>query len=259
MVKIFEIIGKNVIRFFEETGRMLLLFLKIFYWMFKKPSEWKSITQQMTIIGVKSFIVITITSLSTGMILALQTGAALERKISGSALFLGGIVSLSLVRELAPVLTGLVMAGKIGSAIAAELGTMNVTEQIDALDTMATNPVKYLAVPRFLACIFMLPALTIYANLLGILGGLFISTNVFDVSINTFLEGMTSYLTADDIYKGLLKTVFFGAIISTVGCHKGFETSGGAEGVGKATTSSVVISSMLILIADYMLTAFLWV
>lgn len=257
-MKLFEAIGKSVLEFFNEAGRIFLLFLKIFYWMFKKPSEIKNIIAQMTVIGVNSFMVITITSLSTGMILALQTGTALERKISGSALFLGGIVSLSLVRELAPVLTGLVMAGKIGSAIAAELGTMNVTEQIDALDTMATNPVKYLAVPRFLACIFMLPALTIYANLLGILGGLFISTNVFNVGVNTFLEGMNFYLTTDDMYKGLLKTVVFGAIISTVGCHKGFETTGGAEGVGKSTTSSVVISSMLILVADYILTAFLW-
>ena len=258
MGKLFELIGKDIIIFFTEAGKITILFFRIFYWMFKKPSEAKSIFQQMVIIGVNSFLVITITSLSTGMIMALQTGTSLERKISGSALFLGGIVSLALTRELAPVLAALIIAGKIGSAIAAEIGTMNVTEQIDALHTMATSPVKYLAVPRFLACVFMLPVLTIYSDFLGILGGLFISVNTFDVSYNTFVEGISFYLTTGDILKGLLKTVFFGAIIATVGCYKGFETSGGAEGVGKSTTSSVVISSMLILVADYILTAFLW-
>jgi phospholipid/cholesterol/gamma-HCH transport system permease protein len=258
MVKIFETIGNSVLKFFTEAGKISILFVKIFYWMFKKPSEWKNIIHQMVIVGVNSFVVITITSLSTGMVLALQTGSALERKISGSALFLGGIVSLSLVRELAPVLAGIIIAGRIGSAIAAEIGTMNVTEQIDALYTMATSPIKYLAVPRFLSCVIMLPVLTIYSNLIGILGGLFISMNIFGVSANTFIEGINFYLSVDDIFKGLFKTLFFGAIIATVGCYKGFETVGGAEGVGKSTTSSVVISSMLILVADYILTAFLW-
>jgi len=258
MTAIFESIGKTILLFLDETGKVMLLFFDTIKWIFKKPSEKVNIFQQMVIIGNKSLGVITITSVSTGMILALQTGTALERKISGAANFLGGIVSLALTRELAPVLIGLVMAGKIGSAIAAEIGTMNVTEQIDALRTMGTNPVKYLAAPRFLAAILMLPILTIYADILGVLGGLFISINVFESSVSSFFESLNVYMNAMDVMKGLFKTVFFGAIISTVGCYKGFETSGGAEGVGKSTTNSVVISSMTILVVDYLLTWFLW-
>jgi len=254
----FEYIGKKVTMFLSEAGKITRLFGQVLFWTFKKPSEVKSIFEQMVIIGNKSLAVVTITSLSTGMILALQTGTAIERKISGAANMLGGIVSLALTRELAPVLIGLVMAGKIGSAITAEIGTMNVTEQVDALKTMATNPVKYLAVPRFLAAIFMLPLLTIYADLLGTLGGLFISLNIFDGTTGGYFESLNMYMRLDDVFKGLFKTVFFGAIIAVVGCQRGFETEGGAEGVGKSTTSSVVISSMLILVTDYILTAFLW-
>jgi len=255
---VFEYTGKKVTVFFFEAGKITSLFGQVIYWTFKKPSEVKSIFEQMVIIGNKSLGVVTITSLSTGMILALQTGTAIERKISGAANMLGGIVSLALTRELAPVLIGLVMAGKIGSAIAAEIGTMNVTEQVDALKTMATNPVKYLAVPRFIAAIFMLPLLTIYADLLGTLGGLFISLNIFDGTTGSYFESLNMYMRLDDVFKGLFKTIFFGAIIAVIGSHKGFETEGGAEGVGKSTTSSVVISSMLILVTDYILTAFLW-
>ncbi|MEI6846040.1 MAG: ABC transporter permease, partial [Candidatus Firestonebacteria bacterium] len=130
--------------------------------------------------------------------------------------------------------------------------------QVDALKTMAANPVKYLGVPRFLAAILMLPVLTIYADVLGTFGGLVVSLNTFEGTSAGFLESLTSYLLTGDVYKGLFKTVFFGAIIAVVGCQRGFETEGGAEGVGKATTSSVVISSMLILVTDYILTAFLW-
>jgi len=258
MTAIFESIGRTLFTFLEESGKVTVLFGQTIYWIFKKPSEWKNTLDQMLIIGNKSLGVVAITSISTGMILALQTGTALERKISGSAAFLGGIVSLALARELAPVLIGLVMAGKIGSAIAAEIGTMNVTEQIDALRTLGTNPVKYLVVPRFLAAILMLPLLTVTADVLGIIGGMIVSGNVFESSSSSFLESMNIYLNTLDVYKGLAKTISFGAIIAIIGCYKGFETSGGAEGVGKSTTNSVVISSMLILIFDYILTWFLW-
>ena len=258
MTKLFESIGRKILILLEESGKITMLLGQTFYQVFRKPSEWKSTFHQMVVIGNNSLGVITITSLSTGMILALQTGSALERKISGSAAFLGGIVSLALARELAPVLIGLVMAGKIGSAIAAEIGTMNVTEQVDALRTMGTNPVKYLVVPRFLAALVMLPVLTVYADLLGILGGMFISVSSFDGSSGSFFESMNMYLRVSDVFKGLFKTIFFGGIIAAIGCYKGFETQGGAEGVGKSTTSSVVVSSMLILTADYLLTWFLW-
>jgi len=256
--KTFAYIGKKVLLFLSEAGKLASLFGQIIRLSFQKPFDGKMVLQQMILIGNKSFGVVTITSISTGMILALQTGTALERKISGAANMLGGVVSLALTRELAPVLIGLVMAGKIGSAIAAEIGTMEVTEQVDALKTMAANPVKYLGVPRFLAAILMLPVLTIYADVLGTFGGLVVSLNTFEGTSAGFLESLTSYLLTGDVYKGLFKTVFFGAIIAVVGCQRGFETEGGAEGVGKATTSSVVISSMLILVTDYILTAFLW-
>jgi phospholipid/cholesterol/gamma-HCH transport system permease protein len=166
------------------------------------------------------------------------------------------VVSLSLVRELGPVLTAMVIAGRMGSAVAAEIGTMQVTEQVDALYTLAANPVKYLAVPRFLAFTFMLPLLTIFADLVGWAGGLFVSSLKF-TSSTTYIESTQSALVTGDIMGGLIKALFFGAIIAVVSCRQGFATTNGAEGVGKATTNAVVFSFMLILISDYFLTALL--
>ena len=168
------------------------------------------------------------------------------------------MVALSMLRELGPVLTGLIVSGRAGAAMAAELGTMRVTEQIDALSTMATNPVKYLIVPRFLAGMVMLPVLTVFADVIGIGGGYFVSVQALDVNPVIYLRRTFDYLEFGDVFGGILKATVFGMIISIVSCYKGFNAEGGAEGVGKATTGAVVISSMLILISDYFLTAILF-
>ncbi|MEK7306125.1 MAG: ABC transporter permease, partial [Nitrospirota bacterium] len=157
-----------------------------------------------------------------------------------------------------PVLTGLIVAGRAGAAMAAELGTMRVTEQIDALITMAVNPIKYLIVPRVIAGMIMLPVLTVFSDMIGMVGGYFIAVKVLGVNPTIYLRRTMDYLVLDDIFGGLLKAFIFGIIITTISCYKGFNTQGGAEGVGRATTGAVVISSMLILLSDYFLTAMLF-
>jgi phospholipid/cholesterol/gamma-HCH transport system permease protein len=163
-----------------------------------------------------------------------------------------------MTRELGPVLTGLIVAGRAGAAMAAELGTMRVTEQIDALETLATNPIKYLIVPRFIAGSLMLPALATVADITGIIGGYFVTVRLFETSSIVYWKRTWDYLEVSDIYSGLIKSAFFGASIALISCYKGFYTRGGAEGVGKATTGAVVLSSMTILISDYFLSAWLF-
>jgi len=216
------------------------------------------IFEQMVKIGVESVPVAITTALFTGMVLALQSGYTLETKIKGVSQFIGAVVSISMVRELGPVLTGMVIAGRMGSAVAAEIGTMQVTEQIDALYTLAANPVKYLGVPRFLAFTLMLPLLTVFADIVGWVGGLFISSLKF-TSAEVYIDSTKTSLVTGDIMGGLIKATVFGAIIAIVACRQGFATTNGAEGVGKATTNAVVFSFMLILISDYFLTAILTV
>jgi phospholipid/cholesterol/gamma-HCH transport system permease protein len=189
------------------------------------------------------------------MVLALQTGYTLERKLQGISQYLGGMVTLSMIRELGPVLTSLIVTGRVGSAMAAEIGTMRVTEQIDALETLATSPVKYLVVPRVLACLVMLPVLVIFSDAVGVFGGFIIASTRYGQSAGIYLDNAKTMVVLDDLFSGLFKSAFFGVIIATVSCYRGFHTTGGAEGVGRATTSAVVISSMCILIADYFLTA----
>ena len=255
-VSYIERFGKVLSYFIHDMGEMVLLTLRINQWMFRKPVDGKLILQQMTKVGVESIPVAVITALFTGMVLALQAGYTLETKIKGVSQFLGSVVTLSLVRELGPVLTAMVIAGRMGSAVAAEIGTMQVTEQVDALYTLAANPVKYLAVPRFLAFTFMLPLLTIFADLVGWAGGLFVSSLKF-TSSTVYIESTRTSLETGDIMGGLIKALFFGAIIAVVSCRQGFATTNGAEGVGKATTNAVVFSFMFILISDYFLTALL--
>ena len=256
MNSFIERFGKTLSYFIHDMGEMVLLSFSINQWMFRKPFDSKLILQQMVKIGYESIPVAVITALFTGMVLALQAGYTLETKIKGVSQFLGSVVTLSLVRELGPVLTAMVIAGRMGSAVAAEIGTMQVTEQIDALYTLAANPVKYLAVPRFLAFTFMLPLLTIFADLVGWGGGLFVSSLKF-TSSTVYVESTRTSLETSDIMGGLIKALFFGAIIAVVSCRQGFATTNGAEGVGKATTNAVVFSFMLILISDYFLTAIL--
>ena len=256
MLKVIEIIGRAVIRFAENLGRILvLLFLTVRQLIFP-PFEVRNMFKQMLEIGVRSLPVVVITAIFTGMVFALQTFTGFKR--FGAEALVGTVVALSMTRELGPVLTALIVSGRAGAAMAAELGTMRVTEQIDALETLATNPVKYLIVPRFIAGLLMLPALSAVADVIGITGGYFVTVGLFKTSSIVYWKRTWDYLEMSDIYNGLLKSAFFGASIALISCYKGFYTRGGAEGVGKATTGAVVLSSMTILISDYFLSAWLF-
>jgi phospholipid/cholesterol/gamma-HCH transport system permease protein len=251
-----EALGSRTIFFIEEMGRVATLLVQSLRWAVYPPLGLRNIFKQMEEVGVNSIPVVLITALSTGMVLALQSYNGFRRFNAES--LVGTVVSLSMTRELGPVLTGLIVAGRAGAAMAAALGTMKVTEQIDALTTMAVNPVKYLIVPRVLAGLMMLPILTVFADVVGVGGGYFVAVSLLDVNPVVYMRRTYDYLELDDIFGGLLKAAVFGVIIATISCYKGFNTQGGAEGVGKATTGAVVISSMLILITDYYMTAMLF-
>ena len=256
MFKIVEVFGTVIVRFSQGIGSVLILLLQTIKHFFRPPLDLRNIFKQMLEIGIRSLPVVLITAIFTGMVFALQTYTGFKR--FGAESVVGTVVALSMTRELGPVLTGLIVAGRAGAAMAAELGTMRVTEQIDALETLATNPIKYLIVPRFIAGIFMLPALAAVADIVGITGGYLVTVGLFDTSSIVYWKRTWDYLQMSDIYNGLLKAGFFGASISLISCYKGFFTRGGAEGVGKATTGAVVLSSMTILISDYFLSAWLF-
>lgn len=256
MTAAIEGIGRAIISFTAETGRVLLLLLGTFRQMVIPPLDIKNIIKQMYEVGVKSLPVVLVTGLFTGMVLALQSYTGFKR--FGAESLVASVVALSMTREMGPVLTGLIVAGRAGAAMAAELGTMRVTEQIDALETLATNPVKYLVVPRFLAGMVMLPALTVISDLIGILGGYMITVGLYGTSSTQYWNRTWNFLEMSDIYNGLIKACFFGMSIALLSCYRGFYSEGGAEGVGKATTGAVVLSFMTILISDYFLSAWLF-
>jgi phospholipid/cholesterol/gamma-HCH transport system permease protein len=256
MLKLIELIGRTIINFSEELGRILILFFLSMRQVFRPPLDLRNTFKQMLEIGVRSLPVVLITAIFTGMVFALQTYTGFKR--FGAEPLVGTVVALSMTRELGPVLTGLIVSGRAGAAMAAELGTMRVTEQIDALETLATNPIKYLIVPRFIAGVLMLPALAAVADITGIIGGYFVTVGLFETSSIVYWKRTWDYLEVSDIYNGLIKSGFFGASIALISCYKGFYTKGGAEGVVKATTGAVVLSSMTILISDYFLSALLF-
>jgi len=197
-----------------------------------------------------------LTALFTGMVMALQTFSTLKRVNAES--FVGTLVALSMVRELAPVISSLLIAGRCGSAMGAELGTMRVTEQIDALEVLATDPVHYLVVPRVWATVIMLPLLIVIADAVGIGGGYLISVVYFGANPVTYLDNSLRFMDYDDVTSGLIKAAVFGLIVAIVGCQKGYYTRGGAEGVGRSTTRAVVLASIAILISDFFLTKILY-
>lgn len=235
------------------VGGVSLLFGEAIRWVFSPPLKRRAIIEQMSKIGVASLPIVTLTAVFTGIVLALH-GSYQMQKI-GAEMYISGLVALSMIRELGPVLTALVVAGRVGSAIAAELGTMKVTEQIDALETLATNPVKYLVVPRLLAALFMLPLLTIYADITGMLGGYLVGVLKLGISPSMYIKMTWDVLDLKDIFAGLSKPFFFAIIISIIGCYEGFAATQGAEGVGRATTSSVVTSFILIIAFNCLFTA----
>jgi phospholipid/cholesterol/gamma-HCH transport system permease protein len=246
-------LGRAVLAGVEEMGKIILLFVSVIAWMFRPPFKLRNIFKQMEFVGVKSIFVVVLTGTFTGMVMALQ-GYHGFRMFSAESL-VGGTVALGMTRELGPVLTSLMVTARAGSAMAAELGTMRVTEQIDALYVMAANPVKHLIVPRVIAGVLMVPLLTVVADFTGILGGYFVGVHILGINSGIFIKNITRLVDLNDIYNGLVKAACFGLILSLVGCYKGFNTYGGAEGVGRATTEAVVLASIAILISDYFLTA----
>lgn len=242
-------LGSLVITFIAHVGRLFILIGRMIITIPLFLKNVRLTTQQMLYMGVNSLPLVIFTSIFTGGVTAVQ--AAYQFRGVVPMTYLGGAVGKAVVIELGPVLTALVIAGRVGASIAAELGTMKVTEQIDALETMAIDPVRYLVVPRFISGVIMLPVLTIFSNFIAILGGLAVSVWFLDLSTYSFLNSLRMFFDIQDLTGGLLKSVVFGAIISIIGCYNGFDTSGGAEGVGRSTTRAVVVSSILILLADY--------
>ena len=252
----FAGIGGRSIRLIEEMGQVLMLFAESCAWLILPPFRWRVYFKQMEFVGVNSFFVVGLTGLFTGMVLALQTYYAF-RLFSAESL-VGATVALSMFRELGPVITALMVTGRAGSAMAAEIGTMRVTEQVDALMVMAINPVQYLVTPRLIAGLIMLPLLTTWANFIGIIGGYVVGVKLLGINSAIFLNKIYDLTELSDIYNGLVKAAVFGVILALIGCYKGFYTRGGAEGVGLSTTQAVVLSSVLILMSDYMLTALMF-
>lgn len=249
--KFLEKLGKGTIEFFREIGQVSNLFWKILKSLKSIPRSRKIILFQMEHIGVNSLPLVLIIAIFTGAVAAWQ--AAYQLKGLAPLSILGGATSRAIVTELGPVLTGIVIAGRVGASIAAELGTMKVTEQIDALEAMAINPIRYLAMPRVISSVIMLPLLVIFADTVAVFGAYFVSNYFLGVSMSVFFESVKRFFVAKDLIAGLIKTIFFGLVTSLLGCHIGFRTEGGAEGVGLSTIRSFVMSAALILILDYIL------
>ena len=253
MITFVEKIGQLFIRFLETTGRLTLFTGRILWVGLRPPYYPKQIFKQLMDIGYYSLPVVGLTALFTGMVLALQSHTGFSRFSASGAV--ATVVVLFVTRELAPVLAGLMVAGRIGAAMAAEIGTMRVTEQIDALSTLSTNPLKYLVAPRLIAGVTMLPLLVLVADIIGVFGGYIVSVYKLGFNAAQYLKQTFSYLEAIDVISGLVKAAVFGFFISLMGCYQGYHSQGGAQGVGSATTNAVVTSSVLILLFNYLLTA----
>lgn len=239
--------------YFTYIGGLAVILGKTVFWIFMPhPRKWE-ILQQMNSIGVASFPIVFLISLFTGMVLALQSAYQMQ-KVSAE-MYIASLVALSLTRELGPVLTALIVAGRCGAAITAELGTMKVTEQVEALETLSANPVQYLMAPRFIALLVMVPLLTIYADVFGILGGYIIGVGKLGIAHSMYMKMTFEPLAIKDVVTGLIKSISFAIIICIISCFEGLNCSEGAEGVGRATTASVVRSFILIIVADCFFTA----
>ncbi|MDD3088340.1 MAG: ABC transporter permease [Candidatus Omnitrophica bacterium] len=251
--KALRMIFGQVRRYFLYTGGLTVLSFKTLFYMAAPPFRKWQILDQMNKIGVASFPIVFLISLFTGVVLALQSAYQMQKV--GAEMYIASLVSLSITRELGPVLTALIVAGRCGAAITAELGTMKVTEQVEALETLSANPVQYLVVPRFAALAVMLPLLTAYADFFGIVGGYLIGVGKLNITHSMYIKMTFNPLTIKDISTGLIKSFVFAVIICIISCWEGLEAEGGAEGVGKATTASVVRSFILIIVADCFFTA----
>lgn len=243
---------------FKQFGEVAVLLSLTLKNVFRKPWEKEIFLQQLEQIGVRSLPVVSATAAFGGLVFGLQTYVGFHRYVGpGSEAYAGPVISLGLSKELIPILVGLMISGRVGSSMAAEIGTMKITEQIDALYSLGADPNRYLVVPRTLACFIMLPLLTLYGDFIGIVGGY--AYNVFVMGVNRFiyLKNTLLYFEMWDIVSGLIKSAVFGIVIAVIGCWQGFRTEAGAKGVGKATTRAVVISSILILILNFFMSKFL--
>jgi phospholipid/cholesterol/gamma-HCH transport system permease protein len=256
MIAILDRIGRVFIRFFEQTGLWFDALWRTFTWMLRPPYDVAEWFRQMVRVGVDSIPVVFLTTMFTGMVLALQTFIGFQRVHAEQ--FVAGVVSLAMLRELAPVLVGLMVTGRVGSSMAAEIGTMRVTEQLDALKALATEPIQYLFVPRVIAGIIMLPFLCILGDALGIYGGYLVAVKLLRSNPVVYKNNTFQFLEINDLTSGLIKAAVFGLILTLTGCVRGYYTSGGAEGVGRATTYAVVSASLIILLADFFLTKILF-
>lgn len=256
MKEFFERLGMMAQSFINVSGQMVIMLAQSAYYLFIPPYKLRNIFKQMEFVGVKSLFVVILTGAFTGMVLAMQSYNALKR--FGAESLVGPTVALSMARELGPVLTALMVTGRAGSAMATELGTMRVTEQIDAMFTMGVNPVRHLVVPRIVAGLTMLPLLAVVTDFVGVVGGYLIGVKLLGINPGVYIGRTIDFVNVDDIMYGLTKSFFFGIIITLVASFEGFNTTGGAEGVGRAATNAVVLSCVLILISDYMLTSLMF-
>ncbi len=245
-------IGRAALAVLAATGRLALFAASGLSHLVRPPFYGRAFVSAFIEIGFFSLPVVALTAIFTGMVLALQSATGLARFSAESAV--ASLVVLSVTRELGPVLAGLMVAGRVGAAIAAEIGTMRVTDQIDALTTLSTNPMKYLVAPRLLAAALALPLLVLVADILGVLGGTIIATVRLGFASQTYLANTIAFIHTDDVVSGLVKAAMFGFLVALLGCFHGYNSRGGAQGVGVATTSAVVSASVLILAFDYVLT-----
>ena len=248
----FNRIGANVLDFFALVGKLIIFAAHAVFPILTMRLSWRNFLLQMLQIGFYSLPVVGITALFTGAVLALQSYAGFSRFSAESSI--ATVVVLSITRELGPVLAGLMVAGRVGAAMAAEIGTMRVTEQIDALVTLSTPPMNYLVAPRVLAATISLPLLVVIADIIGVYGGYLVSTHMLGFNPITYLQNTFHYLERTDVVSGLVKAGVFGFIVGLMGCYHGYHSRGGAQGVGQATTMAVVTASILILCSNYIIT-----
>jgi len=250
-------IGHVTLGFCTGTGRLTMFTLNAVSHCFRPPIYYKLIGRQFVDIGYYSLPVVGLTAIFIGMVLALQLHTGFSR-LTGGESAIAQVVVLGMTRELGPVIAGLMVAGRIGASIAAEVGTMRVTDQIDALSTLSTNPFKYLVAPRLLAGIVALPCLVLVADIIGVFGGFLVASYKFGFNPSAYLQNTADFLQRDDVISGLIKSSVFGFLIALMGCYCGYNSRGGAQGVGAATTYAVVSASVLILMFDYILSALLF-
>lgn len=252
---LLNFLGSIALRTYRSVKRFITFFTHTVSVCATHPFKIQALLEQIERIGIDSINIVVLTGTFSGMVFALQSYIGFSR--IGGEQFIGSVVALGMARELGPVLTGLMVTGRVCSAIAAELGTMRISEQIDALTTLRINPFAYLVVPRICAGTLILPCLTLFSTLCGVIGGYVVVGYVLGLNPDQYLANITQFCRFHDILGGIIKAGFFGLILTWVGCYKGYYTFGGAEGVGKATTQAVVLSSTLILITNYFLTKFI--